>query len=164
MRFFTRTFTAAMLFIAAPAFAGDYTLGNLDIDQPWTRATPPGAKAAGGFVTIANGGEEDDRLVSAEAAFAGRVELHTMDMTNGVMKMRHLPEGIPVPAGETVNLAPGGLHVMFMELKEPIAEGAPVPVTLTFEKAGTIEVEMSVAKPGAPAPNMHNNMHGNGKS
>ncbi|WP_367714406.1 copper chaperone PCu(A)C (plasmid) [Nitratireductor sp. GISD-1A_MAKvit] len=134
MRFLPRILTAAMLFIAAPAFAGDYTLGKLEIDQPWTRATPPGAKAAGGFVTIVNGGEEDDRLVSAEAAFAGRVELHTMDMTDGVMKMRHLPEGIPVPAGETVNLAPGGLHVMFMDLQEPIAEGAPVPVTLTFEK------------------------------
>ncbi|MCC5781085.1 copper chaperone PCu(A)C [Nitratireductor sp. B36] len=164
MRILTRTLTAAMLFIAAPAFAGDYTLGKLELDQPWTRATPPGAKAAGGFVTIVNGGEEDDRLVSAEAAFAGRVELHTMDMTDGVMKMRHLPDGIPVPAGETVNLAPGGLHVMFMELKKPIAEGAPVSVTLTFEKAGSIEVEMSVAKPGAPAPEGHSHMHSESKS
>lgn len=164
MRFLIRTLAAAMLFIAAPAIAGDYTLGKLELDQPWTRATPPGAKAAGGFVTIVNGGEEDDRLVSAEAAFAGRVELHTMDMTDGVMKMRHLPDGIPVSAGETVSLAPGGLHVMFMELKKPIAEGAPVPVTLTFEKAGSIEVEMSVVKPGAPAPEGHSAMHGESKN
>ncbi len=164
MRFLIRTLAAAMLFITVPAFAGDYTLGKLELDQPWTRATPPGAKAAGGFVTIVNGGEEGDRLVSAEAAFAGRVELHTMDMTDGVMKMRHLPDGIPVPAGETVNLAPGGLHVMFMELKKPIAEGAPVSVTLTFEKAGSIEVEMSVVKPGAPAPEGHSAMHGESKN
>ena len=125
MRFLIRTLAAAMLFITVPAIAGNYTLGKLELDQPWTRATPPGAKAAGGFVTIVNGGEEDDRLISAEAAFAGRVELHTMDMTDGVMKMRHLPEGIPVPAGETVNLAPGGLHVMFMEPGGADCRGRP---------------------------------------
>ncbi|WP_295813241.1 copper chaperone PCu(A)C [uncultured Nitratireductor sp.] len=164
MRFPTYTLIAAMLFAATPALAGDYTLGKLDIDRPWTRATPPGAKAAGGFVTIANSSAEDDRLVSASAIFAGRVELHTMDMTDGVMKMRHLPDGIPVPAGETVSLAPGGLHVMFMELKEPISEATPVPVSLTFEKAGTIEIEMSVAKPGAPAPENHKHMHDEGKN
>ncbi|MFC5586930.1 copper chaperone PCu(A)C [Nitratireductor kimnyeongensis] len=159
MRFMTRIFAAALLFTAAPAFAGDYTLGKMEIDQPWTRATPPGAKAAGGFVTIMNDGEEDDQLIGAKAGFAGRVELHTMDMTDGVMKMRHLPDGIPVPAGETVSLAPGGLHIMFMDLRESLAEGGPVPVSLTFEKAGTIEVEMSVAKPGAPAPDGHTHMH-----
>ncbi|EKF43071.1 Nuclear export factor GLE1 [Nitratireductor indicus C115] len=164
MRYLVHVLAAVSMLAATTAFAADYTLGKLEIEAPWTRATPPGAKAAGGFLIVTNTGGEADRLVSAEAGIAGRVELHTMSMTDGVMKMRHLPEGIDIPAGETVKLAPGGLHVMFMELKEPITQDAPVPVTLTFEKAGQVEVEMTVAPPGAPGPAGQGHKMGGGKN
>jgi uncharacterized protein YcnI len=133
----------------AHAAAGAVTVGDLEISGAFTRATLPGAPVGGGFLTIANTGAEDDRLVGAAAAFAGEAQLHEMAIENDVMKMRELPDGIPVPAGETVTLEPGGLHMMFMGLKEPLVEGSQVPVTLTFEKAGTIEVMLSVAAPGA---------------
>ncbi|MBK1624897.1 copper chaperone PCu(A)C [Afifella marina] len=152
MRLVTKLFAAAFVFAATPALAHGYKLGNLEIGHPWTRATPPSATAGGGFLKITNTGDEDDRLVSASSPISGRVELHTMDMSGGVMKMRQLEDGIPVPAGATVELKPGSLHVMFIDLTAPIEEGANVPVTLTFEKAGSVDVEMSATAVGAPSP------------
>ncbi|MBZ8132568.1 copper chaperone PCu(A)C [Afifella sp. IM 167] len=152
MRIFSKVLAAALIAAATPALAADYSVGKIEIDTPWTRATPPSASAGGGFLKITNTGDEDDRLVSAASPIAGRAELHTMDMTGGVMKMRQMKDGIPVPAGETVELKPGSLHVMFLDLSGPIAQGAPVPVTLTFEKAGPLDVEMVVAPVGAPGP------------
>ncbi|KKB13227.1 signal peptide protein [Devosia geojensis] len=132
------------------------TAGDLEITGAFTRATLPGAPVGGGFLTITNTGAEDDRLIGASAAFAGEAQLHEMAVENDVMKMRELPDGIPVPAGEAVTLEPGGLHMMFMGLKEPLVEGTEVPVTLTFEKAGTVEVTLAVAAPGADAHGEHN--------
>lgn len=117
--------------------------GDIELSAGFTKAMLPGQPVGGGFVTIKNGGA-DDRLVSAESPVAGRVELHEMAMVNDVMKMRQLNEGIPVPAGQTVELKPGGLHMMFFEVKQPFVEGGSVPVKLTFEKAGTVEIVLPV--------------------
>lgn len=146
--------------LTSPILAHDYRLGAIQIDHPWTRATPPGAHAGGGFLTLTNEGVAADRLVAAVSPIAGRTELHTMTMDDGVMKMRPLPEGIELPAGATVELAPGGMHVMFMDLAGPIVEGDSVPVTLTFETAGSIEVEMAVSPPGARQDGAHGHEEG----
>jgi len=128
--------------------AMDYTVGDLTISKAWTRATPPKARAGGGFIEIVNTGSEDDRLVAAQSDVSGKVELHEMAVIDGIMKMREMEGGIEIPAGETVILQPGGLHIMFMGLKQSFEEGTTVPVILTFEKAGEVTVELPVAKMG----------------
>ncbi len=140
---------ATLLLPALPAAAHDFATGDLAIGHPWTRATPPTAKVGGGYLTIENKGDEADRLIGVTVAFAGRAEMHTMSMEGEVMKMRPLPEGIEIPAQSTVTLAPGGLHIMFMELGGPIVEGNPLPGTLIFEKAGEVQVEFAVEPLGA---------------
>lgn len=150
---------AATLFLAAGPVSGhEIKVGELEISTPWTRATPPGAANGGGFVTLTNTGTTDDRLIGAASPIAKKVELHTMEMVDGVMKMRPVEGGIPVPAGETVRLAPGGEHIMLMGLDAPIETGSLVPVTLTFDKAGSIDIEMTATPPGAPAPEGDHNM------
>lgn len=134
------------------AMAHEVVLGDLTISGGFSRATLPNAPVGGGFVTITNAGTSDDRLVAATSPAAGEVQLHEMAMEGDVMKMRELPDGIPVPAGATVVLEPGGLHMMFMQLAGPLVEGTSFPVTLTFEKAGTVTVELAVAGSGAKAP------------
>lgn len=119
-------------------------VGNLELSGASTKAMLPGQPVGGGFVTITNHGDTDDRLVSAESSNAGRVELHEMAMSNDVMKMRKLNDGIVIPAGKTVELTPGGLHFMFFNVKKPFAEGDMVPVALTFEKAGKAEIVLPV--------------------
>ncbi|WGR63562.1 DUF1775 domain-containing protein (plasmid) [Paracoccus ferrooxidans] len=132
------------------ASAGPVVLGDLSLSGAFSRATPPGAPVAGGFLTIANGGAED-RLVAAHADFAGRTEIHEMAMEGEVMRMRQLPEGLAIPAGATVELKPGGYHLMFMELKQPLVEGETVNVTLSFEKAGEVSLPLAVGPRNAGA-------------
>ena len=139
---------AAMLLLATSAQAHDYKLGSLSIGHPWSRATPPGADVGAGYLTIANAGAEPDRLVAATAAGAGRVQIHTMREEGGVMTMRALPDGLEIPAGATVELAPGGTHLMLMDLAGPLKEGERIPATLRFEKAGTLDVEFAVGPLG----------------
>lgn len=127
-------------------------IGALRIDAPWTRATPQGARVAGGYMRITNTGSQPDRLVGGSFPLAGRFEVHEMAMANGVMTMRELAKGLEIAPGQTVELKPGGLHLMFMELREPLREGKPLKGTLVFEKAGTVEIEYSVAPIGARAP------------
>lgn len=127
-----------------PAHANDIKLEN-----PWTRATPPGAAAGGGFAVITNTGSNADRLVGGKAEGVGRIEVHTMEMDGDVMKMREVEGGLEIPAGETVELKPGGLHVMFMGLKEPLVEGQSLDVVLTFENAGEVETTFAIAPVGA---------------
>ncbi|WP_417670701.1 copper chaperone PCu(A)C [Roseibium sp.] len=155
---------AAMLTLAATSsFASDVVKGDITISKTWTRATPPKAMAGGGFAEITNNGSQDDRLVAASSPAAGRVELHEMAVTDGVMKMREMENGIPVAAGETVSLKPGGLHIMFMKLNAPFRRGETVPVTLTFEKAGNVDIELNVEKIGAKGM-AHGQMHQHGKN
>ncbi len=119
-------------------------VGDLIITVPSVRAMVPGAKVAGGFLTIANDGKEADRLVSASTSGVKRVEIHEMAMQDQVMKMRKLNGGLELPAGKTVQLKSGGYHLMFIEPEKPYTEGETVPVTLEFEKAGKVEINFPV--------------------
>jgi len=139
---------AVILLFAVAAQAHDYALKSLTIGHPFARATPPGAAVGGVFLTIRNQGKEADRLLRAASPVAGFVELHEMTMDGGVMKMRAV-SGIEVKPGATVELKPGGLHVMLEELKRPLRQGDQVPLSLTFEKAGTIDVMVYVESMGA---------------
>ncbi len=132
--------------------ASAQTAGNLQIEQPFSRATPNGAKVGGGYMTIINKGNAADTLVSVSSPAADHVEIHEMSMQGSVMKMQELPKGLPIDAGKTVALAPGGYHLMMMGLKAPLKEGDKVPVTLTFEKAGKVDVTLDVRGVGAQAP------------
>lgn len=132
-----------------PAQAHDYKAGALEIDHPWTRVTPPGAKVAGGFLTITNTGSEPDRLVGGTFALAERVEVHEMKVEGGIMRMNEVSGGLEIPAGGTVELKPGSYHVMFMGLSASPEEGKPVAGTLTFEKAGAVDIVYAVAPLGA---------------
>ena len=139
-------------FAADSALAETYKVGALQIDQPWARATPASAPAGGGFLKITNTGAAPDRLVSASSPAADIVQVHEMKMDGAVMRMREVEKGLEIPAGGTVTLAPGGFHLMMMGLKGPLKQGTNVPITLVFEKAGKIEIELSVAGLGATQP------------
>ncbi|SMO34093.1 copper chaperone PCu(A)C [Paracoccus laeviglucosivorans] len=123
---------------------GAVMLGDIGISGQFTRATPPGARIAGGFMVLKNDGDTDDRLVSATSPIAGSVEIHEMTMQGDVMKMRQLPDGVPLRAGQTVELKPGGYHLMLMDLTQPLAQGETVPLTLVFEQAGQVDVTLPV--------------------
>jgi copper(I)-binding protein len=151
----TTGFLAAALIAClanAPACAEDVKAGDLVISQAWTRATPGGAKTGGGFLTIENKGSAADRLVSASADVAGKVEVHEMAVNDGVMKMRPIEGGLAIEPGKTVKLAPGGYHLMMMNLKNPLKQGEKLPVTLQFEKAGKVTVTLDVEGVGAKGP------------
>lgn len=134
------------------AAAHDYTAGSLKIGHPWSRATPGGAKVAGGYVTVTNTGAEPDRLVGGSLDEAGRTELHSMSMQGDVMKMAPIEGGVAIAPGETIKLAPGGNHMMFLDLKTQLKQGARIKGTLVFEKAGTVPVEFAVESIAAKAP------------
>lgn len=133
--------------------------GTLTIDTPWIRATPGGAKVAGGYMKIINEGKEADRLIGGTLPMAGRFEVHDMSVEGGVMKMRHLPKGLDIAPGTSVELKPGGYHVMFVDLKRGLKEGESVKGTLVFEKAGTVEVEYRVGPIGGGAPKAGGHSH-----
>lgn len=142
---------ASVLLVAQAASAHEFKLGDLDIGHPWSRATLPGAKVAAGYMTLRNEGSQPDRLISVTSGIAGKAEIHEMAVKDGVMTMRPLADGLEIPAGGEVKLEPGAYHIMFMELKAPAVEGVKFPGTLTFEKAGTVEVEFAVEKAGGEA-------------
>lgn len=136
----------------SPAVADPVTQGALTLSDAYIRAMPPNAPVAGGYLTIANAGDKAERLVSATSPRAGEVQIHEMSMQGDVMKMRHLTDGLPIPAGETVSLTPGGYHLMFLKVPEPITEGQTVEATLVFERAGTVTLPFEV-RGRAAAPN-----------
>jgi hypothetical protein len=138
--------------LAAPVRAEDVKAGDLLITQAWSRATPGGAKIAGGYLTIENKGAAPDRLIGGSGDVAGKVEVHEMALSNGVMTMRHLDKGLTIEPGKTVKLAPGGYHLMLMDLKSPLKQGDKVPVTLEFEKAGKVKLSLDVQGVGAQGP------------
>lgn len=146
-------FALALLLAGSPAaFAADVKAGDLVITQPWSRATPGGAKTGAGYLTIENKGSAPDRLVAVSGDVAGRIEVHEMAVNNGVMTMRPLEKGLVIEPGKTVALAPGGYHLMLMELKSPLKQGDKLPVTLEFEKAGKVAVTLEVQAVGAKGP------------
>jgi copper(I)-binding protein len=143
---------AATALLATSAFAHSVTLGSLSLTDLWTRATPPGAPTAAGYLTIANNGSEADTLVSVASPDAASGALHVMEVKDGVMSMHEVEGGIAIPAGGSVTLAPNGLHIMFVTLKEPLKEGGKFPVTLTFAKAGKVDTFLHIKAIGADGP------------
>lgn len=142
-----RNFTVAAvlsLCAATTAWAGDAKAGQVQVDGPWVRATAPGQPNGAGYLTIRNAGQAADRLVAVKSGAAERTELHTIVNENGVARMRAVDGGVEVPAGGEVTFAPGGYHVMFMKVKGGFKEGADVPATLVFEKAGDVPVAFQV--------------------
>jgi len=134
--------------IAATACPSSSIVPSCAISAAMARATPPHAPVGGGFLTITNGGDEDDRLVAASSPIAGRVEIHEMKMDGDVMRMRPLADGLPIPAGQTVVLKPGGYHLMLMELTDALTEGDSFELSLTFEKAGEVAVTVDIGPRG----------------
>jgi periplasmic copper chaperone A len=143
---------AVLAYFLAPALADDVKAGDLVITQAWSRATPGGAKVAGGYLTIQNKGSAADRLIGGSADVADKVQVHEMATTNGVMTMRPLDEGLSIEPGKTVKLGPGGYHLMLLDLKSPLKQGDKVPVTLEFEKAGKVKLIFDVRGVGAKGP------------
>lgn len=150
-----RVLTVAL--VALPLFGGfacasEYKAGDIEVEHPWARATPGRAKNGAAFMKLENHGGTDDRLMAVSGDVANRVELHTHLHENGVMKMR--PSGpIPIPAHGHAMLQPGSFHVMMIGLKAPLVEGEMFPLTLTFEKSGSVTVNVMVKSVGAGAGN-----------
>jgi copper(I)-binding protein len=144
----------AFVFVSGAASAHDYALKSLRIDHPFARATPPGAKAGGVFVTVENTGTRPDRLLSVSTPMAGVAELHEMSIDAGVMRMRGVA-ALEVRPGEKLQLKPGGYHVMLSELRQPLKVGDRFPLTLTFQNAGTVEVSVWVEAMSAGASTAH---------
>src|ERR1700738_844578 len=141
----------AALFVA-PARAEEVQLGDLVISQAWSRATPGGAKIGAGYLTIENTGSVADRLMGGSGDVAARIEVHEMAMSNGVMTMRPLDKGLAIEPGKTVKLAPGGYHLMLIDLKNTLKQGDKLPITLEFEKAGKVKLSLDVQGVGAQGP------------
>lgn len=151
---------AAFLF-ALPASAHETKVGSLTLTDLWTRATPPKAPTGAGYLTITNSADTADKLVGAASPAAEETQLHEMATKDGVMTMHQVEGGVEIPAKGKVTLAPGGYHIMFMGLKDGFKEGGKVPVTLTFEKAGTVETFLHVLPVGSGGPEKHD--HGDMK-
>ena len=129
---------------AAPSDSATGKLGDLDISGGYVRAMLPGQPVGGGYITIHNSGKAANKLTSVTSSAAGKVELHEMKMDGEIMKMREIKDGIAIPAGATVTLAPNTMHMMFKQVKTPFKKGGVVPVMLMFEKAGMIDLTLPV--------------------
>ncbi len=134
-----------LLLAALPAWA------QVTVEQPWSRATPPGAKIGVGFLRLKNAGAAAERVVGASTPAAARVEMHVTTRDGDVMKMRQV-ESFEIPAGGSVELKPGGAHLMLMGLQRPLAQGERVPLTLKLESSGALQVELTVEPLGARQP------------
>lgn len=139
---------AAILITVTPALAHDYKQGDLVITHPWSPETPPGAKVAGGYMRIANKGNSADTLIAVETAVSGAVEVHEMKMDNGIMRMRALEAGLEIKPDETVELKPGGFHVMFINMNRAVPLGERFAATLVFRNAGRIPVDFKIEPRG----------------
>jgi periplasmic copper chaperone A len=167
MRTLSRLALAALLVgFVAPAFAQGTGNTSISVEQPWARATPTGAKTGAVYMTLDNKSGTADRLTGASSDAADKLQIHEMKVENGVMQMREIPGGLPIPAGGSVMLKPGSYHVMLIGLKKPLTAGEKFPLTLTFEKAGNISVTVPVQAMGATEDkggamgDMHDNQGG----
>ena len=144
---------AALALATFAAHAHEFKAGAITIGHPYARATAAGQPTGGGFMKLTNAGG-NDKLLSVSAEVSKSVELHEMKMEGDVMKMRQV-EGIELLAGTTVELKPGGYHMMFIGLKAPLKAGDKFPVKLKFEKAGLVTVDVNVEAPGADHSTKH---------
>jgi copper(I)-binding protein len=142
----------ALALAAGSAAAGGAAKGGIVVERAWARATPPGAATGGAYLTVTNAGREADRLLGATTRGAERVEVHEMSVTDGVMRMRPLAEGLAIEPGASAALAPGGAHLMLIGVTEPLVAGETIDLTLTFERAGDIPVTLPIVQIGAPPP------------
>ncbi len=147
--YFVAALTASLLLAVGTAFnahANDRKVeaGNLVIENTFTFATPPGSRTAGGYLTVTNNGDTDDTLTGGSTDFSKVTEIHEMKMVENIMKMRHLEQGLTIPAGESVELKPGGFHMMFMQLTQSLKEGDSKSATLIFSNAGEVAVQYEV--------------------
>lgn len=144
---------AVVLGLATAAEAQSASGSPIQIEKPWARATPGGAKNGAVYLSIVNRGPVDDRLVAVSTPAAGMAALHRTVEEQGVMTMQPVPV-LDLKAGAKVDFAPGGYHIMLMNLKAPLKEGQTIPLALTFEKAGRIQVTVKVEKAGAMGQGM----------
>jgi periplasmic copper chaperone A len=150
MRTLSKLALATLLIgFVAPALAQGTGNTAVTVEQPWARATPAGAKTGAVYMTLDNKSGTADRLTGASSDVAETLQIHEMKVENGVMQMRQLAGGLPIPAGGSVVLKPGSYHVMLIGLKKPLTAGEEFPLTLTFEKAGNISVTVPVQAMGA---------------
>lgn len=138
--------------LTLPARAGDYDVGSIHISQPWSQATPKGAATGVGYMTLTNKGTVSDKVSCVSDDASAQCQIHSMTMDGGVMKMRPVEGGLEIKPGESVNLKPGGNHMMFVSLKHPLEQGQMIKVTLQFEHAGTIDIDCPVLAMGARPP------------
>ena len=140
---------------------GAYSHSHLSFSSMQMRATAPGMPSTAAYVSITNHGDAADLLIAVKTAVARRVEIHSMEMDNGVMRMRAVDGGLPIASGEAVHLAPGGLHIMLMGLTTQLSAGSQHEITLVFEKAGEITITATVKRPADITPTMpgHDMLH-----
>ena len=144
MRYCLSALVLALALVAPMALAHDYSHGQVKVDHPWSRPTPPGTPMGVGYMSISNTGSSDITLVGVETPRAGRVSIHETSMHDGVMRMAPVKGGLPIPAGTTVELKPHSYHLMLEKLKSPLREGESIPLTLSFEGAEAMQVELSI--------------------
>jgi len=138
----------AGLLLSAASFVHSQQKGDLEIREPWSRATAPGARVAAGYLEIRNTGAQPDRLLSASTSVAQRVELHVTQRDGDVMRMRQVKD-LEIPARGRTTLQPGGTHLMLVDIVRPLKKGERVPLKLRFERSGEVEVELEVREIGA---------------
>jgi hypothetical protein len=126
----------------------EYKSGDLIVSDPWARASAGKARNGAAYITVTNTGGNADRLIKVATKAAAKTELHTVTMKDGIMMM-HQIKGIEIASGEPAVLKPGGMHIMMMGLKEPLKENTTFQLTLTFETAGTLDIQVSVKSAGA---------------
>jgi copper(I)-binding protein len=141
----------ALLLTAAQAYAHTHEKSDIQVRHPWSRATPPGAKVAVGYMEIRNHGRQADRLLSASTPVAQRVEMHITRQEGEVMKMREV-KAFEIPARERYELRPGGGHLMLVDIARPLKKGERFTMTLRFERAGELEIELEVQEQGSRRP------------
>ncbi len=154
---FVRSFAVVAVFAVAAiasvlAQAHEHTKGPLTVVHPWSRATAPSQKAGGVFLKIKNASDQPDRLIGVESDLSEVVSLHAMIRDGDVMKMRPVDGGVEVPANGEAVLAPGGIHVMLIGLREQLIKETTIPLTLIFERAGRIEIDAVVESAGSRGP------------
>ncbi len=169
LRFAGRLAACALIVSGLPLAvqARDYVFGQIRITHPWSRPTPPSALSAVGYLTIVNKASRPDRLLGGSSPAAKSVDVHLMSMAGGVMTMRPVAGGVVIPAGGTVDLSPNGYHLMLIGPKRPFKAGDHVPVTLTFQRAGKVKLNLEVEQPaesgggmaGMAMPAGHMDMH-----
>ena len=152
--FLTTLLSCTLLMTACSASSADNThdIGKLRVSDVWAKATPPQARVAGGYLSVQNRGDAADKLLRVESAVAASVEIHEMSDVGGVARMREVTNGVELPAGSTTTLKPGGYHLMLMNLKQPLAAGQHVPVTLSVQDAQGAKSTLSIQAPVMLAP------------